>query len=331
MKHYLLAAIALLAAVATAEARGIVPQPLSETLHTNAFVVVPSTTLVCNEASLQPLVGYVGEYINLRVAEKAPSQNYISIGIDTTLAEEEYRLIVTHEAVRIEGGGYGGAFNGVQTLFQLLPSAIYTKQMRLPAVVRGCNVQDKPKFRYRGFMLDVARTFMEKENVLRYIDYIAYHKINKLHWHLTDNQGWRIEIKSHPDLARVGGYRGVNTPLRASLGKYDETYGGYYTQEDIREVVAYATVRNVEIIPEIDLPGHSEALMRIYPEMLCRYENKYVAVNGGYDARNVVCATREQNYVILEDIIKEVCALFPSRHFHVGGDEVKMSQWVWRW
>ena len=327
MKHYLLAAIALLAAVATAEARGIVPQPLSETVHTNAFVVVPSTTLVCNEASLQPLVGYVGEYINLRVAEKAPSQNYISIGIDTTLAEEEYRLIVTHEAVRIEGGGYGGAFNGVQTLFQLLPSAIYTKQMRLPAVVRGCDVQDKPKFRYRGFMLDVARTFMEKENVLRYIDYIAYHKINKLHWHLTDNQGWRIEIKSHPDLARVGGYRGVNTPLRASLGKYDETYGGYYTQEDIREVVAYATVRNVEIIPEIDLPGHSEALMRIYPEMLCRYENKYVAVNGGYDARNVVCATREQNYVILEDIIKEVCALFPSRHFHVGGDEVKMSQW----
>jgi hexosaminidase len=194
-------------------------------------------------------------------------------------------------------------------------------------VVQGCDIKDKPKFEYRGFMLDVARTFMEKENVLRYVDYIAYHKINKLHWHLTDNQGWRIEIKSHPRLAQVGGFRGGDLPLRASLGKWGEKYGGYYTQEELKEVVAYAAVRNVEVIPEIDLPGHSEALARIYPEVLCRYTNDELDVNGNYDNRNVVCATKESNYKLLEEILAEVCALFPSEHFHIGGDEVNMSQW----
>lgn len=328
MKRYLLLAVALCVVVCSASALAIVPQPQSVTRGDGAFKMQSSTTLVCRGEVLAPLANYLREYVDLRVAERAPKRNYISIDIDKSLSEEEYRLAVSREAVRIVAGGYGGAFNGVQTLLQLLPSAVYAKHLPLPVDVPCCDVKDKPKFRYRGFMLDVARTFMEKENVLRYIDYLAYHKINKLHWHLTDNQGWRIEIKSHPDLARLGGFRGGDSPVRASLGKYDEKYGGYYTQEDIREVVAYAAVRNVEIIPEVDLPGHSEALLRIYPEMVCPYEDKSIAENGGYDSRNVVCATREQNYVILEDIVREVSQLFPSPHFHIGGDEVKMSQWM---
>ena len=306
----------------------IIPQPLSLIQHENSFKIKSSTVLVCEADELAPLATYVQEYLAVKVAEQTPEKNYISIALDKSLAEEEYTLSVSNESVKIVAGGYGGAFNGVQTLFQLLPSKVYTKQMRLPVEVQGCDVADKPKYAYRGFMLDVARTFVTKENVLRYVDYLAYHKINKLHWHLVDNQGWRIEIKKHPDLAKIAGFRGGDSPLRASLGKWDEKYGGYYTQEEIKEVVAYAAVRNIEIIPEIDLPGHSEALLRIYPEMLCNFEHKTLKDNGNYDARNVVCATKESNYVILEEILAEVCALFPSKHFHIGGDEVRLSQWL---
>lgn len=333
MKRILLV-VATIFAIACTEQKApiagaaIIPQPLSITEHQNAFELSDKTVLVCDAEELAPIVAYAREYLALgSTAKVAPSTNYISFSLDASLAEEEYRLSVSHDAVQIVGGGYGGVFNGVQTLFQLLPSEVYTKQMPLPAKVLGCDVADKPKFAYRGFMLDVARTFIEKDNVLRYIDYLAYHKINKLHWHLVDNQGWRVEIKAHPDLARVAGFRGGDSPLCSTLGKWNEKYGGYYTQEEIREVVAYAAVRNIEIIPEIDLPGHSEALLRIYPNMLCNYTNTDLDINGNYDNRNVVCATKESNYRVLEEILSEVCALFPSEHFHIGGDEVNMSQW----
>ncbi len=305
----------------------IIPQPLSVVKTNNNFALTAATVLVCGEEQLVPIANYAQEYLQIGVATDAPQSNFISLALDGSLAEEEYHISVSNEAVRIVAGGYGGVFNGVQTLFQLLPSEVYTKQMALPAEVLGCEVEDKPKFEYRGFLLDVARTFMEKENVLRYIDYLAYHKINKLHWHLTDSQGWRIEIKSHPRLALEGGFRGGDSPVCAALGKWTEKYGGYYTQEEIREVVAYAAVRNIEVIPEIDLPGHSTTLLRIYPEMLCDYTNDELHINGNYDNRGVVCATKESNYKILEEILAEVCALFPSKHFHIGGDEVNMSQW----
>ena len=311
------------AVVLSASAVSIVPQPLSVVKHSKSFVVQPSTTIVCSVEEFAPIVGYMQGYLDIGRADKfVPKSNYISLTLDKKLAVEEYRLSVSHDAVKIVAGGYGGAFYGVQTLFQLLPSAVYTKQMALPATVQGCEVADKPKFAYRGFMLDVARTFVKKDDVLRYIDYIAYHKINKLHWHLTDSEGWRIEIKSHPRLAEVGGFRGGDSPVTASFGKWDEKYGGYYTQDEIREVVAYAAVRNVEVIPEIDLPGHSRTLAIIYPEVLCRKSSGEARRSG-----NVVCATKESNYTLLEEILAEVCALFPSSHFHVGGDEVNMSQW----
>ena len=328
MKRTLLAVVALVAFTISASAVAIIPQPQSVVKHDKNFTISTSTTLVCDAELLKPIADYTLEYLKLGgVAKVGPKSNYISLALDKSLAEEEYTLSVSNEAVKIVAGGYGGAFNGVQTLLQLLPSKVYTKQMALPVEVQGCEVKDKPKFAYRGFMLDVARTFMTKENVLRYIDYIAYHKINKFHWHLSDSQGWRIEIKSHPELTQIGGFRGGDSKLAASLGKWDEKYGGFYTQEEIREVVAYAAARNIEVIPEIDLPGHSQALLRVHPEMLCNYTNDELDVNGNYDNRDVVCATKESNYVILEEILSEVCALFPSSFFHIGGDEVRMTQW----
>lgn len=327
MKRIIIAVVTLLSVAFSASAVAIVPQPQSVVEHGRNFEVNASTTIVCGVNEFVPIISYVQQYLKVVTATNTPKNNYIALVCDKTLAEEEYKLSVSNEAVKIVAGGYGGAFNGVQTLFQLLPSAVYTKSLSLPAKVEGCDVVDKPKFAYRGFMLDVARTFITKENILRYIDYIAYHKINKLHWHLTDNQGWRIEIKSHPNLTKIGGFRGGDSPLRPSHGKWNERYGGYYTQDEIREVVAYAKVRNVEIIPEVDLPGHSEALARVYPEVLCNYTNTDLNINGNYDNRNVVCATKESNYKLLEEILAEVCALFPSKHFHIGGDEVNMSQW----
>ena len=328
MRKIFLAVVALMAVAFSAKAVAIIPQPLSVTEHQNHFVLQQSTTVVYKAEALAPIADYTCQYLKIgKVVGSTPKNNCIVLAIDSSLAEEEYHLSVSKESVKIVGGGYGGVFNGVQTLFQLLPSSVYAKKLRGTSRVYGCDVKDKPKFAYRGFMLDVARTFMTKENVMRYIDYISYHKINKLHWHLTDAQGWRIEIKSHPNLAKVAGFRGGDSPLRASLGKWNEKYGGYYTQEEIKEIVAYAAVRNVEIIPEIDLPGHSEAMLRIYPEMLCNYTNDELDTNGNYDNRAVVCATKEANYKILEEILSEVCALFPSKHFHIGGDEVNMSQW----
>ena len=328
MKRILLAMVALVAFTISASAVGVIPQPQSVTKHADAFVVVPSTTLVCGAAEIAPLATYLQEYLPLKYTSKAPlNRNYIALNLVEGFDSEAYRLEVSHNGVELSASDYGGMFNAIQTLLQLLPAEVYTKKMKLPAVVRGCEVVDKPKFAYRGFMLDVARTFMSKEDVLRYIDYIAYHKINKFHWHLTDNQAWRIELKSYPELAEIGGFRGGDSPIRPTYGKWTEKYGGYYTQEDIREVVAYAAVRNIEVIPEVDLPGHSEALLRIHPELLCDYVNPNLHINGNYDGRNVVCATKESNYKFLEEVLAEVCSLFPSPFFHIGGDEVNMTQW----
>jgi hexosaminidase len=198
--------------------------------------------------------------------------------------------------------------------------------MPLPVAVGYCRVEDAPKFAYRGFMLDVCRTWIEPDEVKKFIENLSHHKINKLHLHLSDDEGWRIEIKSHPELCEVGGYRGAGSPVAARYGKWDERYGGYFTQEQMREIVEYAEVRNIEIIPEIDLPGHSLTLARVYPDVLCNYTPDLKALDG-YDTRNVLCVAKDSNYTLLEDVFREMSDIFPSKWIHIGGDEVGMSQW----
>ena len=175
-------------------------------------------------------------------------------------------------------------------------------------------------------MLDVARTWVDAPHVKRYIDLLSYHNINKLHLHLSDDEGWRIEIRSHPELTEIGGFRGGDSPVRPIYGKWDEKYGGYYTQEQMRELIAYAAARNIEIIPEIDLPGHSRNIASVHPEIRCNYRPDTVSTCG-YDYRSAWCVAREENYRLLEDILGELCALFPSPYIHIGGDEVDASQW----
>ena len=322
IKLLVLVAISILSA--STAAATIIPKPVSCVEHSNSFTITPSTTIVCACEEAQPLVGYLREFIALKPAAVAPKSNYIALTLTSGFEKEAYRLSVSGERIEIAAGDYGGLFNGIQTLFQLMPDKVYTKKLSLPAIVRGCDVEDKPQYPYRGFMLDVVRTWAPKEWVKHYIDIIAHHKINKLHWHLSDDQGWRIEIKSHPELHQIGGFRGGDSKILASYGKWTERYGGYYTQDEIREVIAYAKTRNIEIIPEIDLPGHSWTLLTIHPEMLCNYP---VSLDKHHDIRNVICATKESNYALLEEILAEVCDLFPSKHIHIGGDEVNLSQW----
>ena len=293
------------------------------------FAFGPGTT-VAADAALQPLARYLAEYLGCEVRNDRTGNGAVVLTLDTPDGdenEEAYRLEITTEHIRIGGGTYGGVFNGVQALLRLLPSDVYARQGLASGTEVACaEIEDAPRFAYRGMMLDVARTWIGPAEVKRYIDLLAYHNINKLHLHLSDDEGWRIEIRSHPELAEVGGFRGGDSPVRAVYGKWSEKYGGYFTQEEMRELIRYAAVRNIEIIPEIDLPGHSRNIASVHPEIRCNYPPDTVSTNG-YDYRSAWCVAREENYSLLEDILGEICELFPSEYIHVGGDEVDMSQW----
>lgn len=306
----------------------IIPQPKSVKSGAGEFVVKSSTTIAFSSEELRPLATYMLDYLAVdNVSKRIPKSNYISVELAEGVGKEAYSLAISESGIRIVAGDYGGAFNGVQTLFQLLPSEVYTKQMKLPVRVAACQVEDAPQYGYRGFMLDVARTWVTTNGVKDIIDWLSYHKINKLHWHLSDDQGWRVEIKAFPELTEVGGFRGGSSPVPPMYGKWNERYGGFYSQSEIRDIVKYAQMRNIEIIPEIDLPGHSWAFTSIHPEVVCNYEYDQAESSGGLDKRNVFCATKESNYTMLDEILGEVCALFPSEYIHIGGDEVLLSQW----
>ena len=317
-----------------------VPRPVSVE-EREGFFRLPTILRIYYSPQVAPLADYLEaelrrsyrfDAVRKTESDRLPSdtKGIIQIYVDSEsgLPAEGYWLNVSGRDILIAGADYGGVFNGIQTLLQMLPDAPPfcddCKSVDIP--VKCINITDYPRFEYRGMMLDVARTFVPKETVMRYIDNLSRHKINRFHWHLANDEGWRIEIKSHPELAEVGGFRGGDSPIRPVYGAWKEKYGGYYTQEDIREIVAYAAVRNVEIIPEIDLPGHSRAVARVVPDILCDGEADTVATNG-YDARNVWCVSREENYELLDDILSEISALFPSRYIHIGGDEVDYGQW----
>lgn len=245
--------------------------------------------------------------------------------------QEGYSLEVTPERILISASTRAGEFYAVQTLLQMLPPQVYRRtegpdaqllrQWAIPCV----QIVDAPRFPWRGSMLDVSRTFFNKEYILRHLDWLAYHKINKFHWHLTDDNGWRVEIKKYPRLTAVGAWRGRGEALEPAFNSGEERYGGFYTQNDIREIVAYAADRGIEIIPEVDLPGHSKALAVSYPEVVCRHDADVLSVQG--ELHNVLCVGREKNYAMLDDIIKELAGLFPSKYFHVGVEEVATDSW----
>lgn len=253
---------------------------------------------------------------------------------DAQIGEEGYQLKVRSNGVDICANNPVGIYYGLQSFMQLLPSEIENKTVALkrnwdaPCV----DITDYPRFKWRGLMLDVSRHFFSKEFVKRYIDQMSKYKMNSFHWHLTDNQGWRIEIKGLPELTKVGAWRVPRTgkfwTFEAPAPGEKATDGGYYTQEDIKEVVRYAQERFVNIVPEVDVPGHSKAFIASYPDASCT-GLKYT-VNAGYspdDDDIVLCAGNEDNFKKLEIIFSQIADLFPGKYIHVGGDEAWKDYW----
>jgi hexosaminidase len=315
----------------------LVPLPASVTPHPGAFVLGPSTRIVL-AARAQVEAAEVGQYLAdlfrrpaglpLPVIEdeNADSRDAIRLSLDPGISHSEsYRLLVSPAGINISARTSHGLFYGVQTLRQIAPGEVESPQIsagvswRVPAV----EIDDVPRFPYRGMHLDVGRHFFPVAFIKKYVDLLAAYKLNTFHWHLTDDQGWRIEIKKYPRLTEVGAWR---RETETTPGQYDgQPYGGFYTQEQIRDVVSYAESRFVTVMPEIELPGHSTAALAAYPELACTPGPFEVATQWGVK-EDVLCPS-EKSFTFLEDVLTEVLALFPSRYIHVGGDEVPATRW----
>lgn len=257
----------------------------------------------------------------------------IGLQLDPALGPEEYRLVSDSNGVFIEGGSPAGVFWGAQTLRQLLGPDAYRKaplDRDRTWSVPYLTVQDAPRFRWRGLMLDVARHFMPKEGVLRYLDLMAAHKLNVFHFHLTDDQGWRVEIERYPKLTEIGSWRArTKFGHRASPLWDDKPHGGYYTQDDIREIVAYAAERHIAVVPEIDVPGHSQAAIAAYPELgnTDVIDTNSLPVWDTWGINPNVLAPTDNTLRFYEGVFEELLELFPSEFIHVGGDECLKDQW----
>ncbi len=317
----------------------IIPNPVHLTPKAGHFILNENTKIVLADgsesfiksANLLKQKIMIGCGFDIEISEGNTTDNAIIFTRDdSVLNDESYFLSVTSSNVTISAKEDAGAFYALQTIRQLLPNAIEgsAKEEGISWNIPAVEIKDNPRFSYRGMHLDVGRHFFPVATVKRFLDLMAYHKLNRFHWHLTEDQGWRIEIKKYPKLTEVGAYR--NETL---VGHYNDQphqfdgkrYGGFYTQEEVKEVVEYAAERFITVIPEIEMPGHSLAAIAAYPELGCTDNQYEVGTKWGiYD--KVYCPT-EQTFQFLEDVLTEVMELFPSQYIHIGGDECPKTQW----
>lgn len=323
------------------EQTALITIPQTVTYAETTFKISQGTTigLESSSAELLSIADYFNHKVNpalgysLEVKEQGDIQ--FSLINNPDLGNEGYHLKVEKRQITIEANQPAGIFYGVQTLLQMLPKEIRSQQVQhdVEWAIAGADITDKPQFPWRGLMLDVSRHWFTKEEVMRFIDELAEYKMNVFHWHLTDDQGWRIEIKSLPNLTAKGAWRAkrVGQWWQREPQQPDEeaTYGGYYTQEDIKDVLAYAKQRYVRVIPEIDVPGHSLATLVAYPELACMKAPKYVNVGNKFygEDENTLCAGKEETFEFLDKVFTEVAALFPDEYIHVGGDECFKGFW----
>ncbi len=315
----------------------VIPLPQEVVLTEQAPFVLNTSTSILYPAENEVLLrnaGFLALYLKEITGKTYSTQPYqqgatkqkaaIVLTLDDQIsAEEGYILLVESDQVTISGKTEQGVFYGIQTLRKSIPADAGNSKIVLPTV----QIMDAPRFGYRGMHLDVSRHFFSVDFVKKYIDILALHNLNVFHWHLTDDQGWRIESKKYPRLTEVGSQRN-RTVIGRNSQEYDETpYGGFYTQEEIKEVIAYAGDRFIEVIPEVDLPGHMLAVLACYPELGCTGGPYEVCPRWGiFD--DVLCIGNEDTMVFLEEIMEEVIDLFPSRYIHIGGDEAPRVRWA---
>ena len=331
----------------TAQKINIIPKPTSVTEKTGSFTIKQNTAIVARTKDEIKSANFLNDYLKKYYGFTLPVKSAGKKGIIITAAsngKDGYTLDAGKKAVTIKGSSAPGAFYGVQTLIQLLPVQKSTT-LTIPAV----SVTDAPATQYRGLHLDVTRHYFPLDFIKKYIDYLALHKMNYFHWHLTDDQGWRIEIKRYPELTKVGAWRnGTIIGKFPGTGNTNERYGGFYTQEDAKEIVKYAADRFITVIPEIEMPGHGSAAIAAYPYLSCfpekssfeffkRAGNKAENWAGNTTGKTVMqswgvyddifCAGKESTFEFLQNVLDEVIPLFPSKIVHIGGDEAPKKNW----
>lgn len=292
------------------------------------FALDEKTVIYCaqpelaNEAELfagyiKPLTG-----IDMKTADAQPSKNYVALTVDASLANPEaYKIEIKPEDITVSGGSAAGVLYGLQTLRKAVPDA-GEHNVLYPVGV----VEDSPRFAYRGAHLDVGRHFFPTDSVKTYLDMMALHNMNTFHWHLTEDQGWRIQIDKYPNLTEVGSKR-RGTTIGHNTAEIDTIpVGGFYTKDEIRDIIDYAAKRHITIIPEVDLPGHMQAALASYPELGCTGGPYEVWCNWGVTDQ-VLCAGNDSVYTFLDDVLGEVADLFPSEYIHIGGDECAKGEW----
>ena len=304
----------------------VVPLPQSIVMQKGEPFVLDDQVFILYGESLQREAEFLQQYLkeatcqNLQLAQKrAKKKRYIELTVSPNVKEAEgYTLTVSQKGVTIQGGSAAGVFYGIQTL---------RKAVKEGPIMPAAIITDAPRFAWRGMHLDCSRHFFSTDFVKKFIDLLALHNMNRFHWHLTDDQGWRIEIKKWPKLISVGSQRtgtiiGTNSDIDDGI-----PYGGYYSQEEAREIVAYAAARHITVIPEIDMPGHMLAALASYPELGCTGGPYQVGHYWGV-YKDVLCVSNERVYQFVEDVLTEIMDIFPSEVIHIGGDETPTDKWL---
>lgn len=356
MKKLIVAICLFVSGEAYSQMHIIIPQPVSYEIGLSGDFVIQHTLITINEenSELIRLANFLSESMHftstplnvIRFDEGKVNKygNSIRLGIDRDLKlpEEGYKLEVNSNYISIVGRSEQGVFYGIQTLLQIIPFEFketpYNSEgisgtvsdINIPEgirnlIVKGCSITDYPRFPYRGMHLDVCRHIFSVEQIKKYIDIMAFYKMNNFHWHLTDDQGWRLEIKKYPLLTEKGSWRN-STTIGRNNGQDSIQYGGFYTQEQAAEIVAYASARFINVIPEIEMPGHATAALAAYPEISCTggpFETwTWWGVN-----EEIFCAGKEETFTFIEGVLDEVVQIFPSKYIHIGGDEAPKSRW----
>ncbi len=338
MKRILLSLVMALPLFLTAQQKiNIIPQPVSLIQNNGDFIIDNNTSLQYNPTDkiLQDAAHFFASYINhisgIELSTNSHKNKFIEFRLSKTaeIGDEGYLLNVTPSSVVITANTRAGIIYGMQSVFQTLPAIRTNAVLQVPCM----QVKDYPRFKWRGMHLDVCRHFFSPDFVKEYIDLLASYKMNVFHWHLTDDQGWRIEIKKYPKLTSVGAWRvDENDKVwgdrpQAKEGE-PETYGGYYTQQQIKDIIQYAKERNVTIVPEIEMPGHSAAAIAAYPFLSCSQKPQLPMTGGNYkDVSSVLCVGNDSVFTFMENVLTEVINLFPSQYIHIGGDEVDKTSW----
>lgn len=345
MKQTLLAVALLMSVLTYAQEISIIPKPTKLEALPGTCIVNAQTELVLAGSGLERSAKFLNDYLQkfygfqLKQVKKAASKNTITLNYEKIghPIPGAYVMHVNKNGIQIAGDNETGTFYGVQSFIQLLPPE-KAKSFSVPCL----NIEDKPRFAYRGMHFDVGRHFFNAAYVKKFIDFIAMHKMNTFHWHLTEDQGWRIEIKKYPKLTSVGAYRnGTIIGHHPGTGNDNKKEGGYYTQEQIKDIVKYANDRYITILPEIELPGHASAAIAAYPQLSCfpdeptKHANR-VTWSGDSTGKQVqqawgiypdVFCPSEYTFKFIEDVMDEVMSLFPGKYIHIGGDECPKDNW----